>query len=305
MDRQLDVDPIVPGTRRFARHSPAFLTDTFYREGHGGMTLTARTPRVPILMYHSISRCENPRFRRFTVTPERFEEQLDYLSTHGYTPLTVSDYVQRVADERQLPPRPIVLTFDDGYADFYTAALPRLRKYHATATLYIVTGYVGETSRWMQREGEADRALLNWSQIREIASSEVECGAHTHTHRPLDALSAAECRREIELSQRLLAEHIDAPRSFAYPFGFYSRAVHSLVREVGFTSACAVRYAQSSRHDDRFALSRLIVTVDTDLPSFEKLLLTGGRGPEAAYLRLRSAVWERVRHGRQRLHRHV
>jgi hypothetical protein len=61
------------------------------------MTIPARTPRVPILMYHSISYCENRRFRRFTVTPERFEEQLDYLSTHGYTPLTVSDYIQRVA----------------------------------------------------------------------------------------------------------------------------------------------------------------------------------------------------------------
>jgi peptidoglycan/xylan/chitin deacetylase (PgdA/CDA1 family) len=120
-------------------------------------------------MYHSISYCENPLFRRFTVTPERFEEQLDYLSTHGYTPLTVSDYSQRVAGEDQgqlqgqLPPRPVVLTFDDGYADFYadfyTAALPLLLlwKYQATATLYIVTGYLGETSRWLQCEGEAWR----------------------------------------------------------------------------------------------------------------------------------------------------
>ena len=236
------------------------------------------------------------------MTPERLDEQLDYLSTHGYTPLTVSDYVQRIADDRQLPPRPVVLTFDDGYADFYTAALPLLQKYHATATLYIITDYIGATSRWMQREGEADRAILNWNQIREIASSGIECGAHTHTHRALDALAAADCRQEIELSQRVLAEHVGAPRSFAYPFGYYSHAIHALVREVGFTSACGVRYAQSSRHDDRFARARLIVTADTDLPSFEKLLLSGGRGPEAAYLRLRSAAGERVRRSRTRLH---
>ena len=269
------------------------------------MTIAARTPRIPILMYHSISYCENPHFRRFTVMPERFEEQLDYFSTHGYSPLTVSNYVQRIANNDPLPPRPVVLTFDDGYADFYTAALPLLQKYHATATLYIITGYIGETSRWMQREGEADRTILNWSQIREIASSGIECGAHTHTHRALDALAAADCRQEIELSQRALAENIDAPHSFAYPFGYYSHAVHSLVREVGFTSACGVRYAQSSRHDDRFALSRLIVTADTDLPSFETLLQSGGRGPEAAYLRLRSAAWERVRRSHKRLHRFV
>jgi peptidoglycan/xylan/chitin deacetylase (PgdA/CDA1 family) len=279
------------------------------------MTIRATAPRVPILMYHSISYCENPFFRRFTVTPERLEEQLDYLSTHGYTPLTVSDYIQRVAGagentgentgQAQVPPRPVVLTFDDGYADFYTAALPLLRQYQATATLYIVTGYVGGTSGWMQREGEADRPLLNWGQIREIAASAVECGAHTQTHRPLDALSAAECRQEIEDSYRLVAEQVAAPRSFAYPFGYYSRAVRALVQQAGYTSACAVRYAQSSRHDDRFALSRLIVTADTDLPSFEKLLLSGGQQPEAAYLRLRSAAWERVRRSRQMLHRHV
>lgn len=269
------------------------------------MITMAKAPRIPILMYHSISYSENPRFRRFTVTPERFEEQLGYLSTHGYTPLTVSDYAQRVAGEGQLSPRPVVLTFDDGYADFYTAALPLLQKYRVTATLYIVTGYVGKTSRWLQREGEADRALLNWSQIREIASSAVECGAHTHTHRPLDALSAAECRQEIELSQRLIGENVDAPRSFAYPFGYYSRTVRALVQQAGYTSACAVRYAQSSRRDDRFALSRLIVTADIDLVSFEHLLLSGGRQPEAAYLRLRSAAWEGVRRSRQILRRRI
>ncbi len=269
------------------------------------MTITARTTRVPILMYHSISRCENPRFRRFTVTPERFEEQLDYLSTHGYSPLTVSDYARRMEGERELPPRPVLLTFDDGYADFYTAALALLRKYHVTATLYIVTGYVGETSRWLEQEGEADRALLTWSQIREIASSAIECGAHTHTHRPLDALAAADCREEIELSQRLLAENVAPPHSFAYPFGYYSRAVRALVQQAGYTSACAVRYALSSPRDDRFALSRLIVTADTDLPSFEKLLLSGGRQPEATYLRVRSAAWESVRRSRQIVRRHV
>ena len=75
------------------------------------------------------------------------------------------------------------------------------------------------------------------------------------------------------------------------------------MQQAGYTSACVVRYAQSSRHDDRFALSRLIVTADTDLPSFEQLLLSGGQQPEAAYLRLRSAAWERVRRSRQILRR--
>ena len=143
----------------------------------------------------------------------------------------VSDDAQRIAGDRQLPPRPVVLTFDDGYADFYTAALPLLQRYHCTATLYIITDYVGETSKWLQREGEADRALLNWSQIREVAASAIECGAHTHTHRPLDWLADADLREEITLPQRLLAENVSVPQSFAYPFGYYSRAARTLVQQ--------------------------------------------------------------------------
>jgi peptidoglycan/xylan/chitin deacetylase (PgdA/CDA1 family) len=269
------------------------------------MSITAQARRVPILMYHSISFSQNPRYRRFTVAPEQFEEQLDYLATHGYTALTVSDYAQRIAGDRQLPSRPIVLTFDDGYADFHSAALPLLQKYHCTATLYIITGYVGGASKWLRREGEADRALLTWSQIREVAASAIECGAHTHTHRPLDWLADADLQREIALPQRLLAENVGVPESFAYPFGYYSRAARALVQQAGYTSACAVRYALSSPHDDQFALSRLIVTADTDLPSFEKLLLSGGRLPEAAYLRLRSVAWARVRQGRQMIRRRI
>src|SRR2546428_13081718 len=104
--------------------------------------------RIPILMYHSISCSSNPRFKQFTVPPTAFAEQMSYLYTHQYVPITVTQLVQaRVKETFNLPERPVVLTFDDGYADFFTAALPVLKQYGFVVTLYVTTGFIGGTSR--------------------------------------------------------------------------------------------------------------------------------------------------------------
>ncbi len=104
---------------------------------------------IPILMYHSVSTTNNAKFSPFTVPPARFAEQMAYLSEQGYTPLTVTHYMQAAARGSMLPARPVVLTFDDGFEDFFTAALPVLQRYHFPATLYVATAFVGKTSRWL------------------------------------------------------------------------------------------------------------------------------------------------------------
>ena len=87
-----------------------------------------------------------------------------------------------------LPERPVVLTFDDGFADFFTEALPILQLYNFTATLYVTTGFIGSTSCWMQREGESTRLMLTWDQVSAMSASDIECGGHSHWHRQLDIL---------------------------------------------------------------------------------------------------------------------
>jgi len=129
---------------------------------------------VPILLYHSITDDATPRYRRWTVSPAMFAAQLAYLHEHHYTPITVSQLVHAFSDTTQLPSRPIVLTFDDGLADFYTNALPILAKHHFRATLYITTGYVGGTSRWLAALGEGERPMLQWSQLSEIDAAGIE-----------------------------------------------------------------------------------------------------------------------------------
>src|SRR4051794_16438407 len=92
--------------------------------------------KIPILMYHSLSCSSNASFKQFALPPAQFAEQIAYLYEHKYTPITVTQLVQgRSQNENALPERPVVLTFDDGFADFLTDALPVLQRYLFPATL--------------------------------------------------------------------------------------------------------------------------------------------------------------------------
>lgn len=257
----------------------------------------SRVPRIPILMYHSISSESGERFRQFAMSPERFAQHLAYLQSHSYTPITVSRYVELISGGGgDLPDRPVVLTFDDGFADFYTDALPELRRHDFVATLYVATDYVGGTSLWLGREGEAERSMLSWSQLREIAENGIECGAHTCSHPQLDVLPDAAIMKEVVECKVLLEDRLGRRIcTFAYPFGFQTERVRRMVRAAGYTSACAVAYAMSSPRDDRFALSRLIVTGDMSIDRFARLLAGHGSPLVPAYRRIRAKTWQIVR----------
>lgn len=247
-------------------------------------------------MYHSIATDAHPQFRRWTVTPQAFAAHMAYLAAHGYAPITVTHYVQAVSGGQSLPPSVVVLTFDDGFADFAASALPVLQRHGFSATLYIATAYVGQTSRWLRREGEACRPMLHWSQIVELHASGIECGGHTHTHQELDTLPAASAWQELTTCKHLLEDCIgEQVLSFAYPYGYYDRATRRMVQEAGYTSACAVRYATSSAQDDRFALSRLIVTNEMDVTHVATLLSGNYHQIHPMLQQIRAPVWRFVR----------
>lgn len=257
--------------------------------------------KVPILMYHSISQLAAPKFKQFTVSPVLFANQMRYLHHHGYTPITITQFKHlRAQGQDALPERPIVLTFDDGFADFFTEALPVLRQYGFVATLYVATGLVNGTSRWLEREGEASRPMLTWDQLAEIHACGIECGGHSHSHRQLDTLPLSVAKDEIVKSKVLLEQHLSAQvSSFAYPFGYYTTALRQEVQAAGYTSACAVKFAMSSVDTDPFALARLMVSADTSTDAFAALL-TRGRSSSAIrtmYIHARTPVWQLIRRG--------
>ena len=256
--------------------------------------------RLPILMYHSISRYATPEFKQFVVSPLSFADQMAYLYQQAYTPVTVSQFIDmRSQGSSALPMRPIVITFDDGFADFYTHALPVLVQYNFPATLYVTTAFVNGTSRWLERAGESMRQMLTWAQLREINALGIECGAHSHLHPQLDTLPGSIVRAEVVQSKRLLEDHLGRQAlSFAYPFGYQNALVRRLVREAGYTSACSVKHTMCSVTSDPFSLPRLMVGADTDRDAFAALI-TGQDSWSAArlYARTRTPIWQVVRRG--------
>lgn len=260
------------------------------------MNALHQAKKIPILMYHSIACDASPKFRQFAVSPTLFAEQMAYLDRCRYTPITVTRLVHmRSQAGHLLPERPVVITFDDGFADFFTHALPVLNRYHFPATLYVATGYVGDTSRWLKREQEDRRPMLTWAQLQEICESGIECGAHTHSHPELDVLPYLVAQNEIKRCKSLLEDKLGKEvTSFAYPFGYYTAKVRQIVCEAGYTSACTVRYSMSSLSSDPFALERLMVGADTDIAAFTSLL-SSEHTLSVAYMRTRTFAWQVVR----------
>ena len=193
--------------------------------------------QVPILMYHSISEQADPRFARFVVQPHVFRRHMSYLAERGYQTMTVTALVNAWESGTPLPPNTVVLTFDDGFADFYTEVVPSLLDHHFTADLYLATGFVGKTCGWLGTSGEGNRPMLTWPRVQEVASLGFEIGSHTHSHPELDRCPASTTARELNDSRNELEDRLGgAVNTFAYPFGYWSKRVRGAVAEAGFRS---------------------------------------------------------------------
>ena len=261
----------------------------------------AEEKKIPILMYHSVSDPEraNQQLWPFAVSPRLFDEHMKYLYEHDYASLTVTQLITMLYHDRQsLPERPVVVTFDDGFADFFVNALPVLKRYNLVATLYIPTAFVGSTSRWLWREKEAAHAILTWDQIVEINAQGIECGGHSHTHPQLDLLPLSAARREIWQNKELLEQRLGQRiASFAYPHGYHSVALQRIVEEAGYTSACAVKYEMSVESTNPFSLARLGINADTDVDALAALLTSSAPSPlTMLYKRSRVPVWRFMRY---------
>ena len=251
---------------------------------------------VPILAYHSVAKLDNPLYDRWCVSPQRFGEQMSVLAEKGYSVLTTSALVGLLQSGTPLPERCAVLTFDDGLQDFLTGAVPILNRFGFPATLYVVAGLIGQTSRWLAPLREGDRPMLQASELRELHQAGIEIGGHSMTHPQLDVIDAKAAFEEMRKSRVVLEDVIGAPvRSFAYPHGYSSRKVRRLVQEAGYSSAVRVRHAMSDISENLFTLSRLIITEEHDKDRFFDLIQGSGVPVAPSQDRLIADLWRVVR----------
>jgi peptidoglycan/xylan/chitin deacetylase (PgdA/CDA1 family) len=218
---------------------------------------------VPILLYHSVA--NGPGHDRWSVSSTTFAQHLDLLVEGGWRTTTVSELAEALAAERELPPNTACVTFDDGFADFYSNALPLLEERGMTSTLYVTTSTVGSGRNGRGGDG-GEPGMLAWEELAEIATRNVEIGAHSHHHVELDTLRPGAILDEVTVCKGQLEDRLGIPvKTFAYPHGYSSPRVRAAVRDAGYRSACSVKNALSSSKDDLFSIPRLMLRRDTSL----------------------------------------
>jgi peptidoglycan/xylan/chitin deacetylase (PgdA/CDA1 family) len=244
------------------------------------MTFSPGPTLIPILLYHAVVPGGDP----FSVHPSVFAGHLAAVRHSGRTPMTVSGLVAGLTGMVPLPARPVLVTVDDGTADFRDTVLPALVDSGLPATLYLTTAQIGQPG------------MLRWADVVAAAAHGVEIGAHSRHHPHLDTVSRQRAQREIAGSRADVEQRIGrACVSFAYPHGSFSRPVRQLVADAGFTSAVAVRDAFSHEHDDVLALARLTVQRDAPPDRVVAWLAGTGAAPSPAGELLRTTVFRQVR----------
>ncbi len=204
---------------------------------------------VPILYYHYIRAIAptplNLSGFDLSIPPGLFAEQMALLHVEGAHTITIRTLMSALAGTATLPSHPVVLTFDDGYADFATAAEPVLARYGFVATDYVVSGFIGR------------RGYMTAAQVCAMDAAGMVIGSHTVHHIDLAAVPLAEARAEIDGDKAALARLLGHPvLDFAYPYGSFNATVVQLVQQAGFADAVTTMVGSIQAPDGRFLLHR-------------------------------------------------
>ena len=225
--------------------------------------------RIVVLCFHGVTeRLERNKNDHFGlhIRANRFEAQLNYLESH-YKVISLAEFLKRVADNIPCPEYSVVLTFDDGYRNFLTAALPRLTARGMPVSVFLITERMqtqsyGRTEQWSESD---DETYLSWDEVRTLHKQGVEIGSHTCSHQKLSELTTAEAKHELSLSHETLAKHLSQDRfSLAYPYGSYSETVIDTTRQLGYRCALTTDAGTNSGRSDLFLLRRNLIGDDDD-----------------------------------------
>lgn len=259
--RQLPVRKQRHGDRRFhsavktALYAVAYIARTFTLQ-------FTRISEVVVLMYHSVDNSD----WKHSIAPAIFEQQMAYLAKRGWI-VPLADIVAYAKGEKQLPRHAIAITFDDGYVDVLTNALPILERYQIPATIFVPTDTTVKTD-------PAGRARLSWDELRELSKHPlISIGSHAVTHRKLPLLTYEEMLSEARGSADAI-EHDTGKRPdfFAYPFGARGAEAEHAVQESGYDAAFGITEGLVHPGRNLFALPRVQVDATMNVPLFRMRL---------------------------------
>ena len=232
-------------------------------------TYTANRRPIPILVYHQIAQAppKGSPFRSLYVAPQAFARQMAWLKLLGYRGLSMSALQPYLRGDKE--GKVVGITFDDGYLNNLSQALPVLVKQGFSSTCYVVSGLLGKTNTWDEHLGIAQSPLMNESQVRQWIDAGQEAGSHTRRHIDLTASDEEACRIEMTLGKTELESVVRQPVDhFCYPYGHYESRHRVMADALGFVTATTTRRSRCHAQTDLLQLPRVPVLRSTSLPVF-------------------------------------
>jgi peptidoglycan/xylan/chitin deacetylase (PgdA/CDA1 family) len=252
------------------------------------MGLCKASSGIPVLMYHSISEDSEtgvPPYYRTATRPDVFDSHMRYLHAHGYSVLNLGEAVDALETDSNIRGKCVVITFDDGFRDFYTNAFPILKKYGFTATMFVPTGLINE------RDSFKGKPVMTWDEIRELKGQGIQFGSHTVTHPKLQDMLLQDVKYELEISKAHLEEQLDELiTTFCYPYAFpeenttFTRALKEMMVNAGYRYATGTRVGTLKKADDPYFIKRIPMNSCDDLALLKAKL--GGSYNWIYYLQL-------------------
>jgi peptidoglycan/xylan/chitin deacetylase (PgdA/CDA1 family) len=214
-------------------------------------------PLIHILMYHQVGDFESPKAHRACYCRlDRFRAQMAFLKFAGYRVIGIGEALDALYGDKPVAGRSVVLSFDDGYLNFYQNAFPVLQQYGYPAVLFAVSGLVGGRASWLDGE-PAQTPMMDGAMLRAIRSAKVEIGAHSVSHPRLSRLPQDQAVGEIRDSKRSLEALVEAPVDvFAYPYGDYNERIRDAVAEAGYRAALTCSRGPANTAPNPFEIPR-------------------------------------------------
>jgi peptidoglycan/xylan/chitin deacetylase (PgdA/CDA1 family) len=223
---------------------------------------------IPIITYHSIDESGSV----ISTEPKVFRKQMKFLSENGYNAVSLNQFISLLIQNVPLFSKPVVLTFDDGFCNFYTEAFPVLKQYGFNATVFLVTDYCGKHNDWQGNPPDLPRSrLLEWKEIKELDKYGIEFGVHTKTHPDLTKMSFTQIKNEIVESKSAIENALGKEaETFAYPYGKFNSTVKKMVED-HFVAACSTNLGKVREGSDFYSLERVDSYYLTNLKIFNSL----------------------------------
>ncbi len=240
--------------------------------------------RIPILMYHSISHeieeGVHP-YYQITTSPEVFSQHMSMLADRGFQVIGLDAAIQLLQQDdnslQDLPAKPVVITFDDGYLDFYTNAYPVLARYGFTATVFLPTSFIGSSNGKI-----GGKTFLSWKQVNELVDCGISFGSHTNSHSYLLERTTAEAEQELRQSREIIEQKIGSGvRFFSYPFAFpehdkrFVNFLRKSLQACGYLCGVTTIIGTATQGDDPFTLKRIPLNALDD-PALLDAKINGG-----------------------------